>query len=369
VATFHMAPDYTKFHAFSAQTGISVEEEDNDPVCQYNIVSDDEDEKVETTQVSHPKARTIDFDLDGSTPPTPKQPAIVIEDEEDRQATTAAADFLRYHQKFGHISPKKIQVMARRGILPRRLASCPIPVCTACMARLQDVHGDRGHPITNKTQILLPDQENVCLSTSCLSSPTPGLIAQMTGYRTKQRYTTATVYVDQATGLGYVHLQKSTSAEETVDSKKAFEALAKSHGVFILQYNADNGIFKANLWLETCKALNQTTTCAGVGAHHQNGVAERRIRELQDMARTMLIHAQRRWPTAITANLWPYAIRMANDSINMTPNLKAEDHRTPLESFSSTTITTNPKHWHHFGCPVYVLSSNLQQAGGIHNKW
>jgi hypothetical protein len=59
----------------------------------------------------------------------------------------------------------------------------------------------------------------------------------MTGYRSKQRYTTATVYVDLATGLGYVHLQKSTSAKETVESG----------GVSI---HADNGVFKANLWLE-----------------------------------------------------------------------------------------------------------------------
>jgi hypothetical protein len=94
VATFHLAPDYTKFHAFSAQTGISVEEEDNDPICQYNIVSDDEDERVGTPYVSHPKAHAIDFDLEGATP---NQTPIVIEDEEDRQATTAAADFLRYH--------------------------------------------------------------------------------------------------------------------------------------------------------------------------------------------------------------------------------------------------------------------------------
>jgi hypothetical protein len=80
----------------------------------------------------------------------------------------------------------------------------------------------------------------------------------------------------------------------------------------------------------TIITYTSTTMFAGVGAHHQNGVAERRIRELQDMARTMLIHAQRRRPTAITANLWPYAIRISNDSINMTPNLKSEDHRTPL---------------------------------------
>jgi hypothetical protein len=31
-------------------------------------------------------------------------------------------------------------------------------------------------------------------------------------------------------------------------------------------------------------------TSAGVNAHHQNGIAERRIRELQELARTTLIY-------------------------------------------------------------------------------
>jgi hypothetical protein len=45
--------------------------------------------------------------LDG---PTPTNTPIVVEGEEERQTTSVAAEFLRYHQKFGHISPKKIQV-------------------------------------------------------------------------------------------------------------------------------------------------------------------------------------------------------------------------------------------------------------------
>jgi hypothetical protein len=91
--------------------------------------------------------------------------------------------------------------------------------------------------------------------------------------------------------------------------------------------------------------------------------------ELQEMARIMLVHAHRRWPAAITANLWPYAIRMANNAINMTPNLKFKDFRTPLETFSNSRVTTNPKHWYHFGCPVYTLNAPLQMSGGIHHKW
>ena len=82
-----------------------------------------------------------------------------------------------------------------------------------------------------------------------------------------------------------------------------------------------------------------------------------------------MTHANRRWPTAITANLWPYALRMSNDAENHVPNLKYKDGRTPMEAFAKTSVVTNPKHWHHFGCPAYVLDGSLQGGAGIFHKW
>ena len=93
-------------------------------------------------------------------------------------------------------------------------------------------------------------------------------------------------------------------------------------GIKICYYHANNGIFKANGWVQDCIDKQQSLTYSGVNAHHQNGIAERRIRELQDLTRTMLIHANRRWPKSIETNLWPYALRMANDAINATPNMQ-----------------------------------------------
>ena len=50
-------------------------------------------------------------------------------------------------------------------------------------------------------------------------SLTPGIIAQMAGFLTKERYTCATVFVDHNSNLSYVHFQKSTSAEYTLEAK------------------------------------------------------------------------------------------------------------------------------------------------------
>ena len=81
----------------------------------------------------------------------------------------------------------------------------------------------------------------------------------------------------------------------------------------------------------------------------------------------MLIHATRRWPTAVDSHLWPYALRYANDMWNNLPNHKATN-TTPMEKFANTKVTFNPTHTHTFGCPVYVLDNELQQGHKI-DKW
>lgn len=123
------------------------------------------------------------------------------------------------------------------------------------------------------------------VSVDQMVSPVPGLVAQITGFLTKQRYRHATVFVDQASRLGYVYLQKTATAEETILAKQAFEEYAANRGVIVKAYHADNGIFKANDWVKECHRKGQPLTFAGVNAHHQNGLAERRIRELQELSR------------------------------------------------------------------------------------
>ena len=70
---------------------------------------------------------------------------------------------------------------------------------------------------------MIPTKPGQVVSVDQLVSPTPGLIAQMTGFLTKQRYKYATVYIDQASGQSFIHLQKSASTSETLESKAAFE--------------------------------------------------------------------------------------------------------------------------------------------------
>jgi hypothetical protein len=78
------------------------------------------------------------------------------------------------------------------------------------------------------------------------------------------------------------------------------------------------------------------------------------------MARTYLIHANRNWPDAINAHLWPYALRHANECTNITPF--PEESETPLEKFTRTKVLPNHRDIHPFGCPAYALYGHIQSG-------
>jgi hypothetical protein len=168
-----------------------------------------------------------------------------------------------------------------------------------------------------------------CLSIDQLESPTPGFVAQLKGALTKKQYRAATVFVNHASRLSYIHLQQGLTLAETVEAKRAFEAYARSHGVSIKHYHANNGRFADNAFIDSVARSGQTISYCGVNAHFQNGIAEKRIRDLQEQARKQLLHAKSRWPSAIEINLWPYALRTANDIRNTIPD--KEDGSSPLE--------------------------------------
>jgi hypothetical protein len=115
------------------------------------------------------------------------------------------------------------------------------------------------------------------------------------GYPTKEKFIGSTVFVDQASDFSYIYHHTSLNSAQTVQAKHAFDAEAKKHGVTIKHYHAVNGIFRTKSFKQNIEKKGQTLTFAGgVGAHHQNGIAEKRIGDLQRKATTLLLHAQRR---------------------------------------------------------------------------
>jgi hypothetical protein len=103
--------------------------------------------------------------------------------------------------------------------------------------------------------------------------------------------------------MSFVYLQKTRSAEETLEGKEVYERFSATRGIQIEAYHADNGVFRAYKWLQDCNKKSQNLKFAGVNAHHSNGMAEKRIKELQ-LTRKTLTHASQRWKGAIIANFY-----------------------------------------------------------------
>ncbi len=87
--------------------------------------------------------------------------------------------------------------------------------------------------------------------------------------------------------------------EETLLAKHAYEHFLSSIGVTAKAYHANNGCFADKGCKDDCATSNQSIMFCGVGSHHQNGNAERKIKELTLGAWTLLLHAKRKLPEYI----------------------------------------------------------------------
>ena len=149
VATIRSAPGYNAYSVFCDEHHL---DDDNKAVCyEVGMVSDVEsDNEVDSNNDDsnenyiRTNPLTTDYSLSNNTSKHTTTMGSydvvdnnllthVIEDEEDRQTINHAAEFLRWHHRLGHISPKKIRLMAQQGLIPTYLSRCPIPICSSCM--------------------------------------------------------------------------------------------------------------------------------------------------------------------------------------------------------------------------------------------
>jgi hypothetical protein len=205
-----------------------------------------------------------------------------------------------------------------------------------------------------------------CVSCNQLESNAPGRVATLKGKPSKNFYHACTFFIDHASNKVHIMLNYSTGANEAVHTKRHFEKVASEHSVSIRKYHGNNGGFATHQFKSSCETLNQALDFSGVGAKHQNGVAEHMIGTITCRARTMLLHAIRHWPDAISEDLWPFAMKLAVDIHNSTPGISG---LSPDEIFSGNKSTKSKfKDFHSFGGPVFVLEASLQDGHRI-PKW
>lgn len=295
----------------------------------------------------------------------------------------AEKELLRWHYKLGHIGFKKVQFLLRTGVLSQteasrrlHLAACKVtnhPKCAACQYGKQhrrpipgttpsSVIRDRAHIL--KADNLHPGQR---VSVDHFVCSTRGRLTTSAG-RTKSddMFSGGCLFVDHASGYVHVEMQVNLNSHETLKAKDKFEQLCRSHGIVPQEFLADNSkVFTSAEFSQNLAVFRQVMNFAGVlGAHHHNGIAERNIRTIMAIARTMMLHAAIHWPGVADATLWPLAVDHAVFLVNHVP-----DPRTglsPSDIFSKTRWEQKKlNNLHVWGCPVYVLDKMISDGKKI----
>ena len=283
--------------------------------------------------------------------------------------TPIEENYMHWHNRLYHLPQKYMKRMSESGFLPAEFAKMKkIPKCPGCEfgkghKRPWRVKGSPGGSIKKEFETNPGD----AVSTDQIVSAQEGLIPQVTGTLTSARITGATVFVDHASSYMYVHLMRSLSTECTLEAKAACERIFATYGHKVRRYRADNGRFADKDFLESVKTCNQSISFCGVGAHHQNAIAERGIKELTLISRTILLHAQRHWPEMISTMLWPLALKAACERLN---NLSInENGESPHSRMSRADNIIMKQDYHTWGCPVYILDEKLQSGSIGPPKW
>ena len=133
----------------------------------------------------------------------------------------------------------------------------------------------------------------------------------------------------------------------------------------VRSYHTDNAPFQSKAFREALASEHQSITFSGVGAHHQNGAAERAIKTITWWARTMMLHAIIMWPSESNTELWPMAMDQAAFIWNHLPR---QDSRLAPAEILSGRIFPNHDHLqrlHVFGSPCFVLDPKLQDGKSL----
>jgi hypothetical protein len=155
-------------------------------------------------------------------------------------------------------------------------------------------------------------------------------------------------------------------ATKLVKSKMEFEQFAGHFNVRINNIRADNGVYSAQLFRDSCLRQQQSLTFCAMGTHWQNEIAKRFIGTITQRARTILLHAMAKWPVVIAEDMWTFAIHHAVNFHNS--SIRKQQSVSPYELFTGQTPPWALQDFRVFGSPTYVLTKALQD-GGSHSKW
>lgn len=233
---------------------------------------------------------------------------LCVTDETNQNLTEAQKEYLHWHFRLGHLCSDTIQFLLRQPSFGtsqkiRAASRCTPPKCAAC-----EYGKPHRKPLQASTSTPTPEKEGGVkandlypgsgVSVDHFVSKVPGRLYTSRGKTSPtDMYKGGCIFTDHSSGLLFIQHQVGFTVLETLQAKMAFENWSYNSGVLIGKYTTDNGSFGASEFVDVIQTKGQIVKFCGVGAHHQNGVAERSIRTVSNMARVMMLHASIRWPS------------------------------------------------------------------------
>ena len=280
------------------------------------------------------------------------------------------SDLVALHNKMNHLPFPAMMKLAEKGHIEKRFLKLKHkqPICMSCIFGTSHRRPWRSKKTPGTIRKDTETEPGDCVSIDQIVSAQPGLIPQMSGYLTNMRIWGATVFVDHVSDYTHVALMRDLTLDETLLAKTSFERLANDGGVKIKAYRADNGRFADKGFHSAVQESNQSITFCAVGGHHQNGIVERKIKELTLIARTLLLHSIRHWPEYTTTMMWPFALKEAAFRLNKL-SLRSDGRSNEAAFFGIDGCIIEPSMFHTFGCPCFVLDARLQSGLSSCPKW
>ena len=304
--------------------------------------------------------------------------------EMNQNLTVSQKELLKWHCRFGHLALKDCQRILKSGAVGLNpvikaasnvdLNKTPL-ICGSCAfskakRKSHRKKTDKESPTVHQPEkvlskeVLIPGQR---VSMDHFIVSTPGRLFSSRGSEPTHRMCRGgVIFKDHASGFVFVEPVVNFTAGEAIRAKRAFEKEMSSMGVTVVHCHTDNGVFTAAEFQDELNKSEQGLTLSGVGAHHQNAVAEREIGVVFNLARTMMLHAKLRWPKCVSAKLWPMVLKHTQHLVNHIPG---RNNVCPLDIILKTTVPRDHlKNLHVWGAPSYVLDPRLQDGQKI-PKW
>ena len=140
---FRLAPGYKHFLAYCAKFKLDTGSNNEKTLLASTMLIEDEEEEVKKARGLVPWIPTVEkaklpysiYKPDWKGHVGYSQCQILSHKDDDKVQkveTDQQSTLLQYHHQFGHVSFQRLQELAKQGVIPRRLAKVPPPMCAAC---------------------------------------------------------------------------------------------------------------------------------------------------------------------------------------------------------------------------------------------